>query len=348
MIKPMPEAAIRQVFADQRAIIVGNHFVYKSGLHGEVYVNKDAAYTSYAAISTLCGQIALHARDLNVDVVIGPAIGGIVLSQWTAYHLSRLTGRVINAVFAEKPNRSGSLVIKRGYDALVRGHRTLIAHDHSVDRTEANALMASIDQLKGVPVGICDVARYDAAIQSDALKVYATPNDIFGRCKQFAERNQNLNVDVVLGISNTGAILSQWMANHLSEVTGHVAHAVFAEYVQQDGAFAFPEGYARLVKGKRALVVEDVLTTGTSARSVVELARSAGATVVAVGALANRGKVTAERLGVDRLRSLIEIDAETWPAPCPRCLQGVPINVELGHGRTYVAEHGQPQAQATG
>jgi orotate phosphoribosyltransferase len=345
MMSTLSEEGIRRILADNRAIIIDDHFVYKSRLHGHVYVNKDAVYVRPSAISALCGQMAKQSADREIDVVVGPAIGGIIISQWTASHLSLLTGRQISSVFVEKPTLSGPLVIKRGYDAVVKGHRVLIVHDTSVQDDLVKGLVRTVETLNGRCVGICDVTRYDAMIHADALMAYSNPTDLSGRCKGFVNRNLRLEVDVVLGVSNSGAILSQWMAHHFSEILGHEVLAVFAEYAEQSGELGIPEQYGQILSGKRVLAVEDILTTGASAKQTVTLAEQAGATVVSVTALANRGNVTKEDLGVEWLRSLIRIECEAWPAPCKLCDQGIPINTELGHGRAYVAEHGQPVAK---
>ena len=59
---------------------------------------------------------------LRPEVVCGPALGGIILSQWTAHHLGAL------AVYAEKLP-AGGLALRRGYDRLVAGRRVLVVED---------------------------------------------------------------------------------------------------------------------------------------------------------------------------------------------------------------------------
>src|SRR5216110_2692465 len=59
-------------------------------------------------------------KDFDVDVVAAPALGGIILSQWTAYHLSKLKKRNIMGVYTEK-TLDKNQIFTRGYDKLVRG-----------------------------------------------------------------------------------------------------------------------------------------------------------------------------------------------------------------------------------
>jgi orotate phosphoribosyltransferase len=83
------------------AVITGSHIVYTSGKHGSAYVNKDAVYPHTAETSLLCHAIAEQFADDDAEVVIGPAIGGVILAQWTAHHLSEITGRDVLGVYAE-------------------------------------------------------------------------------------------------------------------------------------------------------------------------------------------------------------------------------------------------------
>lgn len=96
---------------------------------------------------------------------------------------------------------------------------------------------------------------------------------------------------------------------------------IFAE--REGGALKFRRGFA-LRPHERVLVVEDVITTGASARAVVALVRENGAECVGVGALvdrADRGRETPS-FGVP-LRALLELEIESWdPQRCPLCKAG--------------------------
>src|SRR3989338_6261382 len=84
------------------AVITDSHFVYTSGKHGSVYVNKDAVYPHTAETSKIGELFAEKFKDMNIDIVAAPALGGIILSQWVAYHLSKLKGKEILGVYTVK------------------------------------------------------------------------------------------------------------------------------------------------------------------------------------------------------------------------------------------------------
>lgn len=205
---------IMHLFEQVGAIVTGSHFVYSSGRHSSVYVNKDALYVHPTIISSLCRLMAEQYEPETVDVVVAPVLGGIVLSQWTAYHLTQLRkqGETL-AVFAEK-----------GADGV-------------------------------------------------------------------------------------------------------------------DKQFFFSRGYDKYIAGKNVVVVEDILTTGNSAKQTIELVRRHNGHIIGLSALCNRGGVTPEAVGGVPIHALIELPLETYTEEaCPFCRDGVPVNTELGKGRAFLAK----------
>src|SRR5690349_8655325 len=84
------------------AIIINDHFVYTSGKHGSVYIRKDKLYPHTQLTAKVCEMMARSVQDKKIDVVVGPSVGGIILSQWVAYYLSKLTKKEVLSVFTEK------------------------------------------------------------------------------------------------------------------------------------------------------------------------------------------------------------------------------------------------------
>ncbi len=103
------------------------HFVFVSGLHADTYVNKNAMYPYTREMSKLCLDVARRFVGKNIDAVVGPATGGVILSQWVAYHLSELEGREVYGIYADKD--ADGFVIKRGYNDLIKGKNVLVVED---------------------------------------------------------------------------------------------------------------------------------------------------------------------------------------------------------------------------
>jgi orotate phosphoribosyltransferase len=148
-------------------------------------------------------------------------------------------------------------------------------------------------------------------------------------------------IDVVVGPVLGGIVLSQWAAHHLNQHrTSGETLAVYAEKASdgRDKQFFFGRGYNQYIAGKNILVVEDVLTTGGSARQVIELVRGLGGNVIGLSALCNRGNVRSPDVGCVTISELVSIDLETYaPEDCPLCRENVPVNTELGKGKSFLA-----------
>ena len=124
----MTRDQILTTLSQVNAILSDSHIVYTSGKHGHAYVNKDAIYPHTDLTSSLCRQIALHFAHHTIDVVVAPALGGILLSQWVAHHLSEIQNKRILALYAEK-TPEGGFELGRGYGALCQNKHVLILED---------------------------------------------------------------------------------------------------------------------------------------------------------------------------------------------------------------------------
>lgn len=115
----MNEQEIMKIFHDCGALLEG-HFLLTSGLHSNRYI-QCARVLQYPDIaSTLGAELAAFFRDLRVNVVVGPAIGGILVAQEVARALKT------RALFAER--EQGVMALRRGF-AVERGERVVVVED---------------------------------------------------------------------------------------------------------------------------------------------------------------------------------------------------------------------------
>ena len=111
-------------------------------------------------------------------------------------------------------------------------------------------------------------------------------------------------------------------------VIGHeVARATGARFLfterESTGRAVLRRGFA-LRPGERVVVVEDVVTTGGSTREVIEVARAAGAEVLAVAAIVDRSGGRAD-FGMPFF-SLLSMEVPAFaPEKCELCRSGVPV-----------------------
>jgi orotate phosphoribosyltransferase len=203
------EEKVKKILAKANAVLTDGHFVYVSAKHGDKYINKDAIYPHTSLIRQLTKMWAEDFKDSGVEVVVGPAMGGVILSNNTASELSKLLKKDIPGVYAEKDG---------------------------------------------------------------------------------------------------------------------------------EGGFTFTRGYDSFVKGKKVLVVEDVLTTGGSVKKVIEMTEKAGGKVIGLGAIANRGNVKAKDIGVKKIDALINLEFNAMEAKdCTLCKNGIPVNTNVGKGKLFLA-----------
>src|SRR5258708_33859616 len=129
-----------------KAILADSHFVGTSGRHMPTYINKDALYPHTQETSRICQLFAEKYKDQAIDVVAAPALGGIILSTWTAYHLSQLKKKEVLGVYTEKtPDKNQ--VFTRGYDKLVKGKNVLIIEDLT---TTGGSVKKVVDSIRNV------------------------------------------------------------------------------------------------------------------------------------------------------------------------------------------------------
>lgn len=159
-------------------------------------------------------------------------------------------------------------------------------------------------------------------------------------CAQIAAGFAGAGVEVVAGPTIGGVIMAQWVAYHLEQLGGDPVLAVYAEEESSgaDRRRVFRRGYGELLQGRRVLIVEDILTTGISARLVVDAVRESGGEPLGVGALCNRGGVTDETLAVPQLLALVAVPLQSFAAEeCPLCRAGIPVETRVGKGAAFLA-----------
>jgi orotate phosphoribosyltransferase len=108
-----------KIFKDTNALLQG-HFLLTSGLHSPTYFQCAQVLQYPEHITMLCGELAQKIKVLPVDVVVSPAIGGLVVGQ----ELGRLLKK--RAIFAEREN--GSMTLRRGF-AIRPGEHVLVVED---------------------------------------------------------------------------------------------------------------------------------------------------------------------------------------------------------------------------
>lgn len=142
----MTEAEVIETFKKVGALLEG-HFIYASGRHGNQFLQAARVLQYPEHTGKLCEAMADQFRNDNIELVVGPATGGIIL----AYDTARSLG--VRGVFAEK-EPDGSMAVKRGF-AIAEGTRVLVVEDII---TTGGSVLKTIQHLEGRGATIVGVA----------------------------------------------------------------------------------------------------------------------------------------------------------------------------------------------
>ena len=130
--------------------------------------------------------------------------------------------------------------------------------------------------------------------------------------RQLADKFRDDNIEVVIGPALGGIVVAYEVARQLN------VPAIFTERL--DGEMVLRRGFL-LDAGQRALVVEDVVTTGGSVKEVMNVVEKFGAKVVGIGTLVDRSNGQVD-FGVKQ-EAVLSMDISSWEsADCPLCAKG--------------------------
>jgi orotate phosphoribosyltransferase len=130
--------------------------------------------------------------------------------------------------------------------------------------------------------------------------------------QRLADRFDPLQIDLVASPALGGILIGHEVARALGR------RFVFTE--RKEGEMVLRRGFA-LDKGEKVLIVEDVVTRGTSLREVVEVITQHEASVVGLAALVDRTGGSADLPG--ELVALAKVEVATYePQACPLCAEG--------------------------
>lgn len=136
-------------------------------------------------------------------------------------------------------------------------------------------------------------------------------------CRALADKIRNVfgdDIEYVVSPAMGAIIYGYETARHLG------VPFMFVERV--DGDFQLRRGFS-LKSGARVAVVEDIISTGLSARECIDAVRKLGAEVVGLGCLIDRSGGTAE-IGAP-MTALAELTVDAWPADnLPAHLKNLP------------------------
>jgi orotate phosphoribosyltransferase len=125
------------------------HFVLSSGRHSDQYIEKFDLLRQPRATSEVCRVIANRFQDEDIDVVVGPTTGGVILAFDVARQLD------VAAAYAERVTNGGSAREFRRGTSFSFGARVLVVDDIL---TTGGSLRETLGALASQPVEVAGVA----------------------------------------------------------------------------------------------------------------------------------------------------------------------------------------------
>jgi orotate phosphoribosyltransferase len=136
-------------------------------------------------------------------------------------------------------------------------------------------------------------------------------------CADLAAKLADVACESVISPAMGGIIVGQEVGRNLGK------RHIFAE--KQDGRLVLRRGF-RVTPGERFIVAEDVVTRGTKVQETIEIVKSLGGKVVAVGCLVDRSGNQSPDFGC-KFVSLVKLSVETFEADnLPPDLAAIPVD----------------------
>ena len=150
----------------------------------------------------------------------------------------------------------------------------------------------------------------------EKFQVLQYPNYTEQLCHMIAAHFQKQEIQVVAGPTTGGIILAFEVARQLG------VRGIFAEKTGA-GERAFRRGFS-IDPGERVLIVDDILTTGSSIHEVIAAVSGQEGKLIGIGVLVDRSEQEQE-LGVPLFSCLRSITPTYKPQECPLCAVGIPL-----------------------
>ena len=145
----MSKVDVVEILKKSDALLEG-HFLLSSGKHSNRYVQcaKVLRFPQYAeqVLSTVVEQI----KDLDIDLVVGPAMGGVIVS----YELGRQLNK--ETVFTER--KDGVMELRRGFE-VKPGAKIIIAEDVVTTGKSTIETKEALEKLGGEVIGVACIAN---------------------------------------------------------------------------------------------------------------------------------------------------------------------------------------------
>jgi len=165
---------VLKIFEENQALLKG-HFLLTSGLHSSRYLQCALVLQHPKVAATLCAELAAKAnadaRVGQIDLVIAPALGGVIVAHETARALG------VRSLFTERQEKT--MTLRRGFQ-IKPGERCFVVEDVVTTGGSTREVMEVVAAHGGVAVGAGSLidrsgGAVDLGVPRHALAVLEVP-----------------------------------------------------------------------------------------------------------------------------------------------------------------------------
>lgn len=160
----MSSDKVLEVLKSTEALLEG-HFLLSSGKHSNRYVQCAKVLKNPVHAEIVLKPVVEKVRDLSIDLIVGPAMGGIIV----AYEMGRQLGK--EAIFTER--KDGEMQLRRGFE-IKKGDRILITEDVVTTGKSTLEVKKLLEELGGIVIGVACIVDRRGAEEDLGIPLYSS------------------------------------------------------------------------------------------------------------------------------------------------------------------------------
>lgn len=130
----------------EAGVLLEGHFLLTSGRHSNKYLQCARIFQNAKYSEELCAALAEQYKDCGAEIVIGPAIGAILIS----YEVSRQLG--LPNIFTER-DADGKMTLRRSF-SIEKGQKVLVVEDVITTGGSVREVIDVVNACGGEVVGV--------------------------------------------------------------------------------------------------------------------------------------------------------------------------------------------------
>jgi len=137
---------VMKKFEEAGAIQKG-HFKLTSGVHSDTYIQCAQVMQYPGFMHNLCSELGKKFRGDDIDIIVGPAIGGIIIS----HVMAQVLGPWVRAIFTEREN--GKMTLRRSFE-IKKDEKVLVVEDVTTTGGSVREVIDIVKERGGQVVGV--------------------------------------------------------------------------------------------------------------------------------------------------------------------------------------------------